>query len=95
MSLKFTNIEEFENYVYNYMDEHDCKEAYVYLRSGYTEKEMLNSNFELQTCSMDILSVCWFWDWIEGQSFIEIASIITENEVIELAKEKEKNKNDN
>lgn len=93
MSLKFTNIEEFESYVYDYMDEHNCKEAYVYLRSGYTEKGMLNSNFELQTCSMDVLSICWFWDWIEGQTFIEVASIVTENEVIELAKAKE-NKNE-
>lgn len=88
MSLKFTNIEEFESYVYDYMDEHDCNEAYVYLRSGYTEKEMLNSNFELQACSMDLLSILWFWDWNAGQTFIEVAPIVTENEVIELCKSK-------
>lgn len=88
MSLKFTNIEEFESYVYDYMEEHTCKEAYVYLRYGYTEEEMLNSNFELQTCCMDYRDVCWFWDWGEGQTFIEVASIVTENEVIKLAKAK-------
>ena len=88
MLLKFTNIEEFESYVYDYMEEHNCNEAYVYLRYGYTEEEMLNSNFELQTCCMDYLNICWFWDWNEGQTFIEVSSIVTKNEVIELAKAK-------
>lgn len=95
MSLKFTNLEEFENYVYNYMNEHSCKEAYVYLRYGYTEKEMLNSNFELQACSLDFLSIFGFGIGMKDKLLQKLLQLLLKMRLQNLQKQRRKNENDN
>lgn len=82
MSLKFTKAEDFDYYVENYMSQKNTDELYVYLRYGYAEEEMLNSAFRNQVCCVGFpTGVLWFVDWWEGESFIEIASIMTREEL--------------
>lgn len=89
---KFTSSSKFNDYILSYMLENKLDHAYVSLRYGYTEKEMEQADFEIQVCGIfNFYELRWWIDWWEGQEFIEIASIITENEVIELAKAKEEN----
>ena len=95
MSLKFTKIEDFDYYVEDYMLQRNTDELYVYMRYGHTVKEMLNSTFRSQVCSTDYPhGVLWFIDWYEGENFIEIASIMTREELEVILKEKEKNFNE-
>ena len=91
MSLKFTKAEDFDYYIEDYMLQRNTDELYVYLRYGYTEEEMLNSAFRNQVCCAGFpTGVLWFVDWWEGEPFIEIASIITREELEIILKEKEK-----
>lgn len=91
MSLKFTKAEDFDYYVENYMSQKNTDELYVYLRCGYIEEEMLNSAFRNQVCCVGFpTGVLWFIDWWEGEQFIEIASIMTREELEIILKEKEK-----
>lgn len=91
MSLKFTKAEDFDYYVENYMSQKNTDELYVYLRCGYTEEEMLNSAFRNQVCCVGFpTGALWFIDWWEGEQFIEIASIMTREELEIILKEKEK-----
>ena len=91
MSLKFTKAEDFDYYIEDYMLQRNTDELYVYLRYGYTEEEMLNSAFRNQVCCAGFpTGVLWFVDWWEGEQFIEIASIMTREELETILKEKEK-----
>lgn len=89
MSLKFTKAEDFDYYIENYMLQRNTDELYVYLRYGYTEKEMLNSEFRNEVCCVGFPNgVLWFVDWWEGEPFIEIASIMTREELEIILREK-------
>jgi len=57
---------------------------YIIMRCGYTEKEMNNKCYCIESLVYDgdIDGYAWNNDWYEGQHFIEIARIITDDDVL-------------
>lgn len=85
----FENVKDLENFLMEYMEKHNSPELYVYMRYGYTKEEMKEEKFGIEICGWYGLDeILWWNDWNEGQKYSEIFSIITREELEEIAKEK-------
>lgn len=85
----FNSIEELENFLLEYMMEHGSMELYVYMRYGYTQKEMKEEKFSIEVCGLyNSYEILWWNDWNEGQKYSEIFSIITREELEKIMREK-------
>ena len=85
----FENVKNLENFLLEYMEKHNSMELYVYMRYGYTQKQMKEEKFRIEICGLYSLNeILWWNDWNEGQKYSEIFSIITKEELEKIAKEK-------
>lgn len=59
---------------------------FVVLRQGYTEKEMLESPYELQVLEWqcNCTDLIWETDWWEGEEYIDLFGIYTDEDFLEL-----------
>lgn len=73
-------VDEFE-------EEHiDSCHIYVVMRWGYTEKEMLNSSYQVELLMYDEpLCRVWESDWWEGETYIELFGIYTDDDFVRMA----------
>ena len=56
----------------------------VIFRYCYEWEDIKNQPWQMEVCSYDFtnLCLCWFNDWDEGQTIIEILRIIPEEDII-------------
>lgn len=72
------------------MEQHHTDAACVYIRFANSLEELKVTGYELQMCCLEGFdNVLWLIDWWEGEKFIELQSIVTKEEIEELAKQKE------
>jgi len=59
---------------------------FVVIRQGYTEKEMLESPYELEVLEWrgDGLNLIWETDWWEGEEYIDLFGIYTDEDFLKL-----------
>ena len=57
---------------------------FVVLRQGYTEKEMLESSYELQVLEWynNCTNLIWEKDWWEGEQYIDLFGIYTDEDLL-------------
>lgn len=92
-TLTFTKSSDFDSYILDYLTKNNAEQAWVYFRYGYSKKEMLDEIFRLEACEVYLNGfeeIMWVNDWYEGQEFIELKAIITDKDVMDLIKWKEK-----
>lgn len=81
--MKFYNIEDFEEYVFNYLKHNKDTKGYVYFRYGYTADEMKHSQFEIEGCEINKYGwLSWHHDWFDWKNwdkelFVELKKITT------------------
>lgn len=85
-SKRFTKLSDVEKYIDDFLSKlpYAPATAYIIMRYGYTEKELLNDGYsiELLEYSGDYDIYVWNDDWFEGQSFIEIYAILTDDDIL-------------
>lgn len=61
-----------------------ASDFFVVLRQGYTEKDMLESPYKLEVLAWrgDGLDLIWETDWWEGEEYIELWGIYTDEDFI-------------
>lgn len=83
------SFDEFNQIIYNNLTALNTTEAAIYMRYGYTEKELQSNICEINYCSIyyggTTDSISWFNDWYEGQNYFEIDAILTVEEIEKLA----------
>lgn len=85
--MKFKSNKAFENWLFEYLRTNKLGSRFtsfcVYMSYGYTEEELQEKPFELQYVSYCLVddTLVWDNDWNEGQEFIELANIITMEEI--------------
>ena len=85
----FNSTEELESFLLEYMMNYNTNELYVYIRYGYTQKEMKEEKFRIEVCGLyNLYEILWWNDWNEGQKYSEIFSIMTKEELEKIMKEK-------
>lgn len=59
---------------------------FVVLRQGYTEKEMLESPYQLQVLEWGEIfpNLIWETDWWEGEQYIDLFGIYTDEDFLKL-----------
>ena len=89
--MKFKSNKAFEDWLSEHLKNSRFMSCCVYIRYGYTEKEMDEEPFELQYVSYCLASdtLLWHNDWDEGQEFIELACIVAMEEIEKIARGKE------
>lgn len=66
---------------------HICaSDFFVVLKQGYTEKEMLESPYKLEVLEWrgDGLNLIWETDWWEGEEYIDLFGIYTDEDFLKL-----------
>lgn len=85
MGKIFTNENDFNEYLDNFIIDLPFRyDLYVIMRTGYTKKELLNSNYSIERLEYNSYYDEFRWDndWAEGQKFIEVYKIITERDIL-------------
>ena len=78
----FKDVKDLENFLLEYMINYNTDELYVYMRYGYTQKEMKEEKFRIEICGLyNLYEVLWWNDWNEGQKYSEVFSIMTKEEL--------------
>lgn len=77
----FNNYESFCDRV-NKICEDECEDLYIIMRSGYSMKDILDSDYNIELLQYDSGEHVWLHDWYEGQNFIEIYDYYRESEVL-------------
>ena len=67
-------------------EEHiDSSHIYVVMRWGYTEREMLNSSYEVQLLMYDEpFKIVWESDWWEGETYIDLFGIYSDDDFVNI-----------
>jgi len=63
----------------------ETSHIYVVIRWGYTEKEMLNSSYQIELLIYDSCYTSkpvWETDWWEGEEYIDFYGIYTDEDII-------------
>lgn len=85
----FDSTEQLDNFLIEYMEKHNSNELYVYMRYGYTQKEIKEEKFRIEVCGLyGFYEILWWNDWNEGQKYSEVFSIITREELEKIAQKK-------
>lgn len=93
--MKFTSNKAFGDWLFKYLRTNQPGSRFtsfcVYMRYGYTEEELQERPFALQYVSYCLIpdALVWDIDWNEGQEFIELACIVTMEEIEKIARGKE------
>lgn len=66
---------------------YNFSELFVIMKYAYSEDELKNERYYVESCLCNDNGVLWFNDWYEGQEFIELLAIVTDEQLIELVKE--------
>lgn len=86
MRLIFTNNDGVDKYIDEYLEKKSYRPAmiYVIMRCGYTENELNKNHYQLEILEHDNYydEYAWNNDWYEGQQFIEIAKIFTDDDIL-------------
>ena len=61
-------------------------ELYVIMKYAYSEDELRNERYYIESCIYNDNGVLWFNDWYEGQEYIELLAIMNDEQLIELVK---------
>ena len=63
-----------------------ASDFFVVVRQGHTEKEMLDSSYELEVLewSDDFPNLIWENDWWEGEEYIDLFGIYTDEDFLKL-----------
>ena len=84
----FENIVAFEEYVKNYLQEKNTTGAVIYFKYAYSKKQLNTEHYEHQFCGLfNNNELNWFIDWYEGQQWIELKAIITEDDLTKIIDE--------
>lgn len=79
----FLDKNELDIFINKYLAVLDYIPAYliVVMRYGYTEKECLNENYSIEILEYDGDNdiMCWLNDWFEGQQFIDVYDIYSDD----------------
>ena len=64
-----------------------ARDFFVILKKGYTEKEMLESSYELEVLewSDNFPNLIWESDWWEGEKYIDLFGIYTDEDFVRMA----------
>lgn len=85
----FNSTEQLENFLMEYMEEHNSEELYVYMRYGYTKEATKEEKFGIEICGWyGLHEILWWNDWYEGQDYSEVFSIMTKKELEKIMREK-------
>lgn len=70
----------------NEITQRNLCDLYVIFSAGYTEKEAQNNHYELELLEFNgnDLSHVWLNDWHEGQQYIDLYGVYTEDKIIEI-----------
>lgn len=86
MGIIFTNDDGVDKYIDEYLEKINYRPSmiYVIMRCGYTENELNKNHYQLEILEYDSYYDEYTWnnDWYEGQQFIEIAKIITDDDIL-------------
>jgi len=77
----FNNYESFCDRINNICED-ECEDLYIIMRSGYSMKDILDSDYNMELLQYDSGEHVWLHDWYEGQNFIEIYDYYRESEVL-------------
>lgn len=58
----FNSVADLEEFLLTYMEEHNSEELYVYMRYGYTKKEMKEERFCIEVCGWYGLREILWWN---------------------------------
>lgn len=81
----FTNENDFNEYLDEFISKlSDRQTLYVIMRAGYSDKEVHMFEYCIETLEYDAYYDEYTWnnDWFEGQCFIDVYKIITENDIL-------------
>ena len=82
-----TTYDELDKMVDDFAMSHTwARDFFVVLRKGYTEKEMLESSYELEVLewSDNFPNLVWESDWWEVEQYIDLFGIYTDKDVLQL-----------
>lgn len=84
MVKKFTNDIEVERYIDEFVSQQPYIPAriYVVMRCGYTEHELNNETYTVELLQYENDVFVWDNDWYEGQKYIEIYRILTDDDIL-------------
>ena len=86
MSKIFSNDNDVDEYIDEFLEKLTYRPMmiYVIMRCGYTENELNKTRYQLEILEHDNYydEYAWDNDWYEGQQFIEIARIITDDDIL-------------
>lgn len=80
----FTNKEEVDNYIDEFVSQQPYIPAriYVVMRCGYTEHELINETYTVELLQYYDDEYVWDNDWYEGENYIEIYRILTDDDIL-------------
>lgn len=78
--------DELDKMVDDFAKSHLSTDYFVVLRQGYTEKDMLESPYELQVLEWqdECCNLVWEYDWWEGEEYIDLFGIYTDEDFLKL-----------
>lgn len=81
----FTSYDEFNEYtkyIEKDWDKYETKIFYI-MRFGYTLKECKECKWYIIETEIDYDSSCfiWDWDWYEGEQYIELLTVATDEDI--------------
>ena len=61
-------------------------ELFIIMKYAYSEDELKNERYYVESCLYNDNGILWFNDWYEGQEYIDLLAILTDEQIIELIK---------
>lgn len=84
----FDSIVAFEEYVIDFLLKRNASGAVCYFKYAYSKEQLNIEYYECQFCGLfNNNELNWFIDWYEGQQWIELKTIITENDLTRIIDE--------
>ena len=79
----FNNHESFCDQI-NKITEDECEDLYIIMRSGYSMKDILDSDYNIELLQYEAGEYVWLNDWYEGQQYIELYDMIPEEKLLDI-----------
>ena len=90
--MLFTSSKEFEEYVDEFIEKSDVygSNYYIVMKAAYTEEEIRDMPYSLELLEFegDYEGYVWQNDWYEGQEFIDLYCILTDDDILNLLEER-------
>lgn len=86
MNNFFTNIEDVEKHIDNFLEQRIYRPPFLYIimRYGYTENECRDAGYSIELMEYSHYDDDYSWnnDWFEGETFIEVYAILTDDDIL-------------